>query len=194
MSYIIGPMSMVKGEGMWPEFANVLKDIETKSIRRASEIWEGYTFGGLTPNDRQFGICPLRAGEMASDVSTTTLSGTYSFRKNLADTGWHPIFNYSTRKDILHAFAGFAVTDEILRIIQFRMEISDRKFPIFDLQEAQSWGNFAILIKQDIGEALIAEPETSVLIEAYVEATGYQRIVPLGFQLYKRKDLVISKR
>ena len=193
MSYVIGPMSQVKGEGMWPEFADVLKDVEKKAISRAGQIWEGYTFGGLTPGDHQFGICPLRANEMASDVSATTLSGTYTFRKNFAATGWHGVFNYSTRKDILHAFAGFAVTDEVLRILALRMEISDRKFPIFDIQEAQSWGNFAILLKSDVGEALIAEPETSILVKAYVESTGYQRVVPLGFQLYKRKDLVISE-
>jgi len=31
-------------------------------------------------------------------------------------------------------------------------------------------------------------------VRGYIESTGYQTIVPLGFQLYKRKDLVITER
>jgi len=191
--YVIGPLRLTKGEGMFPEFDAVLKQVEAAGIQRAEKIWPGYTFGGVYPGDHQFGICPLRANEMAHDVSATTLSGTYSFRKNFAAVAWHGVFDYTTRTDILHAFAGFAVTDEILRLLQLRMEVSDRKFPIFDIQEAKGWGSFAILFKEDVGEALIAEPETSVLIKAYVESTGYQSVVPLGFELYKRKDLVISE-
>ncbi len=193
MSYVLGPMSLVKGEGLWPEFQASLKDLEQLALRRAEEVWPGFKFGGLTPGDHQFGMCPLRANEMAVSTTTTTAIGTYSFRKNLASTAWHNIFNYTSRKDTIHAFAGFAVTDEVLRIIQLRMEISDRKLPVFDIQEAQGWGSFAILIKEDVGQALLAEPETSVLVKGYVESTGYQRVVPLGFMLYKRKDLVISE-
>jgi len=193
MSYVLGPMGLVKGEGLWPEFIASLKDLEQIALRRAEEVWPGFKFGGLTPGDHEFGICPLRQNEMAVDTTTTTASGSYSFRKNLAATAWHGIFNYTSRKDTLHAFAGFAITDEVLRLSQLRMEISDRKLPVFDIQEAQGWGSFGILIKEDVGQALLAEPETSVLLKGYVESTGYQRVVPLGFMLYKRKDLVISE-
>ena len=193
MSYIIAPMNLVKGENSYPEFADVLKSVQDAAIERAKQIWEGYTFGGLYPGDKEFGICPMRQREMANDVSATTLSGSYSFRKNLASTGWHTIFDYSTRKDILHAFAGFMITDEVLRLLELRLELSDRKYPILDIQEAKGWGAFAILFKEDQGGELIAESETSIYLRAYVEATGYQTIIPLGFQLYKRKDLVISE-
>ena len=193
MSYVLGPYKLVKGENAWPEFREALKDLEKVALNRALEIWDGYTFGGIYPGDKQFGICPLRQNEMAADVSATTLSGSYSFRKNYGATAWRPVWNYTTRKDVLHAFAGFMVPDEILNILQLRMEISDRKYPIFDIQEAKGWGSFAILFKEDAGSALVAEPETSVYIRAYLQATGYQTLTPLGFQLYKRKDLVISE-
>lgn len=193
MSYVIGPMNLVKGEGMWPEFGDVLKEVQDMGIKRAQQVWPGFSFGGVYPGDHQFGICPLRKNEMANNVSASTLSGSYSFKNTQSATGWKEIFNYTVREDVLHALAGFAVTDEVLRLTQLRMEISDRKFPIFDIQEAQGWGSFAILIKEDVGEALIAEPLTSVLIKAYWESIGTQRVVPLGFQLYKRKDLVISE-
>jgi len=193
MSYIIASLEKVKGEGAYPEFVDVLKSVQDAAIARANEIWKGYTQGGLYPGDKEYGICPLRAREMAHDVSSTTLSGTYSFRKNFGATAWHTIFDYSVREDIIHAFAGFMITDEILRILEMRFEFGDRKFPILDIQEAKGWGAFAILFKEDVGKELIAQEETSVLVKGYVESTGYQNVVPLGFQLYKRKDLVLSE-
>ena len=95
--------------------------------------------------------------------------------------------------NFIHAFAGFMVTDEILRLLELRMELGDRKYPIVDVQEAKGWGRFAILFKEDVGGELIAQEESSVYLRGYVEATGYQTIVPLGYQLYKRKDLVLSE-
>jgi len=193
MSYVIAPLSLVKGEGAYPEFADVLKSVQDAAISRAKEIWKGYEQGGLYPGDKEFGVCPFRAREMAHDVSSTTLSGTYSFRKNFGTTAWHTIFDYSVREDIIHAFAGFMITDEVLRLLELRFEIGDRKYPIIDIQEAKGWGSFAILFKEDVGKELIAQEETSVYVRGYIESTGYQNIVPLGFQLYKRKDLVISE-
>jgi len=194
MSYIIAPLDKVKGENAFPEYADVLKSVQDAAITRAKTIWPGYNQGGLYPGDKEFGVCPLRANEMATDVSSTTLSGTYSFRKNIATANvWRNIFSYTTRKDVIHAFAGFAITDEILRLLQLRFEVKDRLYPIIDVQEAQGWGSFAILFKEDAGKELIADEETRVLVKGYFESTGYQRIVPLGFQLYKRKDLVITE-
>ena len=191
--FIIAPLNQVKGENAYPEYVDVLRSVQDAAINRAKQIWNGYSQGGLYPGDKEFGICPLRANEMANDVTATTLSGTYNFRKNLQSTGWQTLFNYNVRTDIIHAFAGFQITDEILRILALRFEFSDRKFPIMDLQIAKGWGSFAILFKEDVGKELISQEETSVYVRGYVEATGYQTIVPIGFQLYKRKDLVITE-
>lgn len=193
MSYILAPYSRVKGENSFPEFEDAMKALETAAINRAKEIWKGYEFGGVYPGENQFGICPMRQNEMANDVSSTTLSGSYTYTKTLGSTGWHNIFNYTVREDVIHAFAGFAVTDEVLRLLQFRMEFGDRKYPVWDVQEAKAWGGFAIIFKVDEGKELVSQERSSVLVKAYVEATGDQTIVPMGFQLYKRKDLVISE-
>lgn len=193
MTFVIAPLSKVKGEGSYPEYEDVLKSVQDAGINRAKEIWKGFTQGGLYPGANEFGITTLRAREMANDVTATTLSGTYSFRKNLGTRGWHTFFDYTVRTDIIHAFAGFEITDEILRILELRMEFGDRKYPIIDIQQAKGWGGFAIIFKEDEGKELISQEETSVYIRGYVEATGYQNIVPLGYQLYKRKDLVISE-
>lgn len=193
MPYVIAPLDKVKGEGAWPEFGAVLKSVEDAGIKRAQETWQGYTLGGLYPGDRQFGMGGMRAREMAHDVTASTLSGTYSFRKNLGATGWHSLFDYTVRDDIIHAFAGFQISDEILNIIELRLEIGDRMYPIMNIEQAQGWGAFAILFKEDVGNELIAVEKTRVYVRGRVTATGYQTIVPLGYQLFKRKDLVISE-
>ncbi len=193
MTYIIAPLDKIKGEGGFPEYASVLKDLQDAAIERAKQIWKGFDFGGLYPGDNQFGICPLRANEMAHDVTSTTLSGTYTFRKTFAATGWRNLFDYSVRDEIIHAFAGFMITDEINRVLETRFELGDRKYPILDLQEARGWGTFAIVFKEDKGKELIAQERTSVLFKVYADSIGVQTVVPLGFQLYKRKDLVITE-
>ncbi len=126
MSYVIAPYKLIKGENAWGEFLDVMRELQARAIDRARAVWPGYDFGGVMPGDKQFGICPLRAREMASDVTATTLSGTYTFRKYLGTTGWHTLFNYTTRTDVMHCFAGFAITDEVLRILELRWQVSDR--------------------------------------------------------------------
>lgn len=193
MPFVIAPLKDTKGNNGYNEYIDALRDLQNAGIHRAQQIWNGYNPGGLYPGDKEFGITQLRANEMANDVTATTLSGTYAFRKNIGATGWRTMFNYTTRKDVLHAFAGFAVSDEALRILQIRFEIGDRIYPIIDLHEAKLYESFAILFKEDEGNELIAEPETRVLIKAYCDSTGFQTFFPLGFQLYKRKDLVITE-
>ena len=193
MPYTFAPLDLVKGAGQWPEYTDVLKAVQDGGISRAKNLWTGFAQGGLTPGDKEFGIIPLRMNEMAHDVSATTASGSYSFRKSYTQGAWRTIFDYTAREDTIHAFAGFAFCDDVLRFSQIRWEIGDRKFPVIDLQLAQSFGNFALLFKEDAGKEILAEEEQSVLVKGYCESSGTQRIVPIGFMLFKRKDLVITE-
>lgn len=192
--YTLGPAILVKGENNWPEYQEVLRNVQERAIARASDLWNGYTFGGSTPGDKEFGMIALRPNEMASDVSATTLSGSYTFRKNItAASAWRNLFDYSVRDDVIHAFAGFAIPEDTLRMAAIRMEIGDRIYPINHLEEALGWGSFAILFKQKVGDELIAEPRKRVLVKSYHTSIGWQTVIPLGFELFRRKDLVITE-
>lgn len=193
MPYIIAPLDKVKGDGEWPEYQNVLRDLQNKAFERASSIWEGFEQGGLTPGNRQFGIAPFRKNDTAGDVSDSTPSGSYSFTKAISATGWQDIFNYTVRNNMIHAFAGFQFTDDVLRVTQLRFEIEDRRFAILDLQEAQAWTKFGIVLKTDELKELIAEPQERVLVRLYAESTGNQRVVPIGFMLYKNLNLILTE-
>lgn len=190
--YIIAPFDKVKGEGQWPEFNDVRKQVENAVRERAKTLWAGYVPGGVLPTGNQYGVGPIPKNEMAGDTSDSSLSGSYSFIKNIA-AGWQDIFNYNVSKDNIHGFAGFAVTDPVLRFSQFRMQVGDTLMPIVDLNEAQLYDRFAILLKTDVGKELVADPNTKVIVRIYGDTAGNQRVIPLGIRAYKSKDRVISE-
>ena len=191
--YVFAELQKVKGEGQYPEYEDVLKAVQDAAYARASEIWEGYEPGGLMPGARQYGIGPLRKNDMAGNTTDSTPSGTYTFTKAITATGWQDIFNYTVRDNMIHAFAGFAITDQTLRIRQLRVEIGDKRFPVWDIQEAQLFNKFALIFKEDEAKELIANPQERVLIRIEAESTGNQRVVPIGLSLFRTANLVLTE-
>lgn len=194
MPYVIAPLEEVKSLNNWPEYVSALRELQEQAFTRAADIWKGFTPGGINPVGRKYGIGPLRPNDMAHDVTDSTPSGTYTFRKNItAAAAWRDIFNYSVRDDMIHAFAGFAITDDVLRLSAVKLKIGGEDFPIIDIEEAQRYNRSAILLKTDAGAPLLADPKTFVQIRFYVETVGWQRVIPLGFQLFRNKDLVLTE-
>lgn len=193
MPFIWAPLKKTKGEGQYPEYEDVLRAVQDQAFARAEEIWEGFSRGGLMPASKEFGVGPLRKNDMAGDTTDSAASGSYTFEKNIIATGWQDIFNYNIRDNMIHAFAGLAFTDQTLRISQIRVEIGDTRFPIWDIQEAQLYDRFALILKQDEGKELIANPQDRVLIRIYAESTGVQRVVPLGLSLFRTANLVLTE-
>jgi len=189
MAYIIAPLDKVKVD--YPEFMDVMRQVERVSIARAEKIWPAFKLGGLIPGEKEFGIGNI----LPKDVLG---AGTYSWTQSFTAPGsWTNIFSYTVPEDEIHAFAGFAISDPTLIFNQIRLEISDKKYPIWEIEEANLYEKgFAIIIKADPGDELIAEEEIPVLVRGYQErgTSGYeQRVIPIGINIYKRKDLVISE-
>lgn len=191
--YVIAPINDVKGLHDYPEYQEALGALENQARVRAKTLWLGAQDGGIMPTGQQYGIGPFRKNDMAGDTSDSTASGSYTFRKNFTATAWQDIFNYNVRKDQIHAFAGFLMTDDVLRILQFRMELGQVRFPILDIQEAFRYDRFGVILKTDQGAELVADPSSRVLIRAYVDTVGIQRVTPLGLQLFRRSDMVITE-
>lgn len=194
MPFFVAQRDLVKGDNGFPEFVASLRGLQSAAFKRANDIWPGFQPGGVFPGPLKYGLGPLRKNDMAGDTTDSTPSGSYSFSKTFTATAWGDIFRYTVRANTIHAFAGFAFPDPILRTIQIRMEIGDRLYPIWDLQEAQSFkGGFAMIFKQDEATELIAEPINRVLVRLYQEVTGPQRVVPLGLHLYRNLNAVLSE-
>jgi hypothetical protein len=189
MSYMIAPMDKVKTT--YPEFMDVMKAVEDRSIARAEDIWSGFKLGGIVPGAKEFGVGNI----LPKDVLG---AGTYTWKQTFSAPGsWTDIFSYTVPEDEIHGFAGFEITDPTLIFTQLRLEISDKKYPIIEIEEANNFANgVAIIIKQDPGDELVVQEEESVLLRGWQErgTSGYsQRIVPIGVNVYKRKELVITE-
>ena len=191
--YIIAPLESVKGPNSLPEFNEARRETASAARARASQLWTGFIDGGLLPSPRQYGVGPLRKNDMAGDTTDSVTSGSYSFRSNKTATGWQDIFNYTVRDDEIHAFDGFGFSEPTLRMTQIRFQFGERRFPIFDLQEAQLYERFAILLKTDQGKPLVVDPGTSILMRGFFETIGQQRVIPLGLNVFKRVDILLDE-
>ena len=193
MTFFIAPLQDVDGVQALPAYQAARSDLETAMRARAGVLWNGATPGGVFPTGDQYGMGPLRANDMAADTTDSARSGTYSFRKNFTGGAWRGLFNYTVPADFIHGFLGFLIAEDVLRILQFRMQLGQVLFPILDVQEAQRYDRFAIIFKADRGRELIADPKTAVTINGYLESSGFQRVVPLGISIYRRPDVVITQ-
>ncbi|MGH2626371.1 MAG: hypothetical protein ACRDHY_06940 [Anaerolineales bacterium] len=191
MTFNIAPLRLVKGENEYPEFRDALGDLQKEAIARASEVWSGWTFGGVRPEAKQFGVTGIMPRHMFGG-DTATYTKAYG-----SQGSWANIFSRVVPEDLIFGVAGFAFTDPTLIFSQVRWEVEDRIYPIVPIEEAHGWGlPFAVMLKQDRGESLIIPEEQRFLLRGFQErATRGQtaRIVPIGFMLYKNKDLVIRE-
>lgn len=191
--YFLANLNQVKGENNLAQYENVLSSVERAAFARADDIWPGFTPGGMMPGANQFGVGPLRKNDMSGDTSDATPSGSYSFDHVATSTGWADLFNFTVRDNTLIAIAGFAFQDPTLNISQIRIEIGDRRFPIWDLNIARSFENFALILKEDEGAELIAAARERVLLRGYWETTGNQRVTPIGLNLYRNLNAVLQE-
>lgn len=169
-----------------PEFTSAFEKLKAVAVRKASQLWPGMTLGGMFPKDNQFGITTCLP-KFFTGFAATTLT---TFRQNFTSTAWQNIFNMTLAEDIIIGMMGFAITGSAVNVTELRSEIGDVKYPRINIEEIQAYDKPAVIFRQGI----ICPEEKSFLVKGYIEATGYQRIVPVnGFVLYKKKDDVISE-
>lgn len=188
----IAPANLVKGENAWPEYKNILPALEEAAKNRASQIWQGFQFGGVMPGPRQFGISNI----LPRDIHG---GGTATFSKSYGSAGsWCNIWSYTVPEDEVHAIAGVAIPDPTLIFSSLQFIVEDKTLPIVNIEEAHMFGGgFYVLLKQDSGKELIIPEEQSIKLMGFQERgtrSRSQRVVPVGFALYKNKDLLIKQK
>lgn len=168
----------------YPEFLDVMKQLESATIDRAGEVWSGYTLGGLKPEAKEFGLGNILPKNVLG-------AGTYTWQQQFAAPGsWTNIFSYTVADDLIHSYVGFAIPDPELIFSQLRFEHTDKKYPIVEIEEARVFrgqGGIAIIIKADKGEEVIVPEKKSFLLKGFQErgTSGLnQRVVPLGLCAY----------
>lgn len=193
MSYLIAPLQKVKID--FSEFNAVMKNLEEALDARAKAIWSGYTFGGLSPGDNQYGFGNIPPRHM----SVPRGFGTWSFmQKYTAPGSWTNIFSYTVPNDQIHGFSGFEFHGPNQIFNALRFSISDKTFPIIEIEEARSYAakdGMALIFKTDKGREMIVQEKISLTLKGFQErnTSGFnQRVIPIGEMAYRAKDDLVT--
>jgi len=164
----------------FPKFQSLLKAARDDLIANAEDAWKPLKFGGMTPKSGQFGESTIMP-ELFQDISGNTM-----------DT-WHQWFNATGHQTIMRgaaaggriyedykvALVGLAFLDKAIRVSEIRMQVSDRKLPRVNIEEAMAYEKPAVIFE----DYFILDEETGFDLYAYVLSQGPQRIKIIGTQV-----------
>jgi len=184
MSYVICEYEKVKQQ--FPEFKTTMVDLATALRAKCAADWSPKTFGGLAPTSGQFGettILPALFRDMTQVTATTGFMPTWE--QWLTATGHQTIMQGSSGaggiipEDYKVGLAGIAFLDKAIRISEIKMQISDKKLPRINIEEALAYNKPAIIFE----DGYILDEETGFDLYAYVTTRGPQRIKLIGLQM-----------
>lgn len=209
MSYVIMEESHIRQKA--PEFQMTLKNLEEQLISNTLRLWSGYTYGGFQPGKKQFGRTtwlPYLFADENDDILDSHHDpedwGRNNYRQLFTPTsptatpvpGWKTILQGGNPtaigtmpKDFRGALAGFAFGSKSICVSKLKMQIGARKIPMVDIEEIHNY-NKPVLIFE---EGFEIDEEEGFELRGYFEAPGYQRIIPKGFVMYRRLDLVLHE-
>jgi len=179
MSYVLCDYERVKLE--FPEFQSVMENLRRRLIEKAEADWSPLRFsGGISSTAGQFSettIIPSLFKDNAGNRLTTwkqlfTSTGSQTIMTGVGSGGVIP-------EDFKVGLVGLAFLDPVLRVSEIKMQISDRKLPRINIEEAMVYNKPAIIFE----DGYILDEETSFELVGYVMTQGYQRIKLIGIQL-----------
>ncbi len=192
MSYVICEYEKVKQN--FPEFKATMAALATQLRAQCVADWSPKTFGGLAPTAGQFGettILPalfrdqaqvaLNAGFMPTWEQWLTLTAA----EVTAGGAQKTIMQGSSgaggiiAEDYKIGLAGIAFLDKAIRVSEIKMQISDKKLPRINIEEALAYNKPAIIFEK----GYILDEETGFDLYAYVTTRGPQRIKLIGLQM-----------
>ena len=181
-NYVICPYDQVKD--YFPEYQRMMSSLHSGLVAKAHADWAPKTFGGMAPNSAQFGESTIIPALFRGDAQTVANSGQLTtWQQWLNTTGHRTIMTGANTGNIYEDYkiglAGIAFLDKSINISEIKFQISDRKIGRINIEEAFTYENPAVIFE----DGLILDEETGFTLYAYVLSTGYQKIAPIGFQL-----------
>jgi len=176
--YVLCEYESVKKE--FPEFRTVMETLRSNLIAKAESDWAPLKYGGMAPVENQFGESSIIPA-LFNDVTGTRL------------VTWDQWFNVTGSQVILTGAAaggtipedfkigvvGLAFLDKAIRCSEIKMQISDKKLPRINIEEAFVYNKPAVVFE----EGYILDEKTAFELYAYILTQGPQRIKLLGTQL-----------
>jgi len=183
MSYVICEYEKVKQQ--FPEFKTTMESLATALRAKCAADWSPKTFGGLAPTAGQFGETTILPALFRDDVMTAANAGNMvTWEQWLPTLGHRTIMSGSGTggiilEDYKIGLAGIAFLDKAIRVSEIKMQISDKKLPRINIEEAFAYNKPAIIFET----GYILDEETGFDLYAYVTTRGPQRIKLIGLQM-----------
>jgi hypothetical protein len=177
--YIICEYEKVKEN--FPYFAQVMAALKAGLISKAQKDWPSLSFTppGLNPKSGEFGLSTVMP-QLFNNMSGNRL---VTWHQDLTALGHQTIMTgagaaATIAEDYKVGICGLAFLDKVQRITEIKMQISDKKLPRINIEEAMAYNKPTIIFE----DYYILDEETSFDLYGYVEATGPQRIKLVGLE------------
>jgi len=204
--YVLCEYNSVKEE--FPEFKSTMEELERRLIEKAEADWAplkyagrrkvelyGFPGPGLEVGAGEFGRTSI-IPSLFKDNTGTRLS---TWDQWFTSTAAYPIPGAKTiisgvgtgntvPEDFKVGLAGIAFLDKTVRISEFKMQISDRKLPRINIEEAFVYNQPALIFE----EGFIIDEKAVFELTAYILTEGPQRIKLIGFQANRVKDKLFT--
>lgn len=164
----------------FPEYQRLMENLEARLIAKAEADWAPIKYGGLGATSGQFSKTTV-IPTLFEDIDHVTLT---TWDQWFTATGAQTIMagaglGETVAEDYMVGLAGLVFLDKAIRISEMRMQISDKKLPRINIEEAFAYENPAIVFE----DGYILDEETSFHLYAWVLSQGPQAIKLLGLQL-----------
>lgn len=208
--YVICEYEKVKQE--FPKFQSVMTTLRNQLIAKAEKDWNMPFAGhrkiteaagrGIRLNAPGPGLdVDVDRGEFGETTITPALFNGLMAAYQPMPT-WHQWFNTTGSQVIITGaatagrifedykvgLAGLVFLDKAIRISEIKMQISDKKLPRVNIEEALAYNKPAIVFE----EGYILDEEKGFELYANIVTQGPQRIKLLGLQLNKIKDKLLT--
>jgi len=176
--YILAEYGKLKP--IFPEFKRVLDALRDELIAKAEADWAPLSYGGLAPRAGQFGVTTVMP-QLFADISGTRLT---TWKQTFNATGAQTIMTGVNAGGIIPedykvGLAGLAFLDKTIRVSEIKMQISDKKLPRMNIEEAMAYEKPMIVFE----EGYILDEEAAFDLYAYVLTQGIQTVKLIGFQV-----------
>lgn len=177
-------LDLVIGEAknLMPERQRLMNEAFQAAVKKAEETW-GLKYGGMYPEAGQFGVTTIRARHVQRGTTTGTPER-WDF--NFSTIGWATLVNQNVIEDVYLGIVGFALPNaqRILNLMQ--IDAGGRTLPVIDIEETHAMEEPIVLFKQP----LVIQENQPFKLQASVDGTGRQKIIPIGFALVKVAKLI----
>lgn len=191
MSYVICEYEKVKQN--FPEFKAAMEALAVQLRLQCDADWAPKTFGGLAPTSGQYGETTIIPALFRDQTMTAANAGnmttwnqwlTLTAAQIAAGGGQNTIMTGSGTggiilEDYKVGIAGLAFLDKAIRISEIKMQISDKKLPRINIEEALAYNKPAIIFEN----GYILDEETGFDLYAYCTTEGPARVMPIGLQM-----------